>query len=82
MRAACLAAFICICACALLPLARASSDSAKLQEARKMRASGNVAGAISLLRSITARQPDNTRALALLGDSLMDAGDATEAHAM
>ena len=47
-----------------------------------MRASGNIAGAIGVLRTMSAKQPDNTRVLALLGDSLMESGDATEAHAM
>ena len=47
-----------------------------------MRASGNIAGAIGVLRTMSAKHPDNTRVLALLGDSLMESGDATEAHAM
>jgi hypothetical protein len=80
MRVFYLAAFI--LACALLPQALASSDTKKLQEAQKMRASGNIAGAINTLRSMSAKQPDNTRVLALLGDSLMESGDPTEAHAM
>jgi cytochrome c-type biogenesis protein CcmH/NrfG len=80
MRTFCLAAFI--LACALLSLVHASSDTKKLQEAQKMRASGNIAGAIGVLRTMSAKQPDNTRVLALLGDSLMESGDATEAHAM
>jgi hypothetical protein len=71
----------CYCACLLLSLAHASIDK-KLQEAHKQRASGNVLGAIATLRGITAKQPDNARALALLGDSLFESGDATEAHAM
>ena len=81
MRTSCLATWMCICACALLPLAQALSDTAKLHEAQKLRASGNIEGAISSLRSITSKHPDNTRALALLGDCLMDSGDTTEAHA-
>ena len=80
MRTFYLAAFI--LACALLSLVHASSDTKKLQEAQKMRASGNIAGAIGVLRTMSAKQPDNTRVLALLGDSLMESGDATEAHAM
>jgi thioredoxin-like negative regulator of GroEL len=43
---------------------------------------GNIAGAISTLRSITTKHPDKARALALLGDALFESGDATEAHAV
>jgi len=71
----------CLCACVLLSLAHASIDK-KLQEAHKQRAGGNIAGAISTLRSITTKHPDNARALALLGDTLFESGDATEAHAV
>ena len=71
----------CLCACVLLSLVNASIDK-KLQEAHKQRVGGNIAGAISTLRSITTKHPDNARALALLGDTLFESGDATEAHAV
>ncbi len=81
MRISCSILLICIVGCGLLPRVCASSDAKALQEARKMRSSGDLAGAIAVLRGVTAGQPENTRALALLGDSLMDSGDASAAHA-
>ena len=81
MRSSSFILLLCIVSCGLLPRVCASSDAKVLQEARKMRSSGDLAGAIAVLRGVTAKQPENTRALALLGDSLMDAGDASAAHA-
>ncbi len=43
-------------ACVFLAAAHASNEAKQLQEAQKLRANGDLAGALSMLRGITAKQ--------------------------
>jgi uncharacterized protein HemY len=64
----------------LLSLAHASSDANMLKHAQKQRSSGDVNGAIATLLALTTSTPDHTHGLSLLGDCLMETGDANQAH--